>query len=192
MKNKWKTGFFLLLGFIVLIVIILLSLIMIPSNENGKVQQTIPNNKNVSFEVKSNKADLNVLINQYIKKEAADSPIEYSIQLQDEVELYGTLPFFSQEVDLKLTFEPEALENGDLVLKQKSISVGSLPLPVSYVLKFIKENYKLPNGVEIQPNDKIVHVNMQQLKLKSDVRIKANRFDLKKDDIAFTILVPVE
>jgi uncharacterized protein YpmS len=192
MKNKWKTGFFLLLGFIVLIVIILLSLIMIPSNENGKVQQTVPNNKNVSFEVKSNKADLNVLINQYIKKEAADSPIEYSIQLQDEVELYGTLPFFSQEVDLKLTFEPEALENGDLVLKQKSISVGSLPLPVSYVLKFIKENYKLPNGVEIQPNDKIVHVNMQQLKLKSDVRIKANRFDLKKDDIAFTILVPVE
>ena len=192
MKNKWKTGFFLLLGFIVLIVIILLSLIMIPSNENGKVQQTVPNNKNVSFEVKSNKADLNVLINQYIKKEAADSPIEYSIQLQEEVELYGTLPFFSQEVDLKLTFEPEALENGDLVLKQKSISVGSLPLPVSYVLKFIKENYKLPNGVEIQPNDKIVHVNMQQLKLKSDVRIKANRFDLKKDDIAFTILVPVE
>lgn len=192
MKNKWKTGFFLLLGFIVLIVIILLSLILIPSSDNGKVQQTVPDNKNVSFEVKSNKADLNVLINQYIKKEAADSPIEYSIQLQDEVELYGTLPFFSQEVDLKLTFEPEAVENGDLVLKQKSISVGSLPLPVSYVLKFIKENYKLPNGVEIQPNEKIVHVNMQQLKLKSDVRIKANRFDLKKDDIAFTILVPVE
>lgn len=192
MKNKWKTGFFLLLGFIVLIVIILLSLMLIPSNDDGKVQQTVPENKNVSFEVKSNRADLNVLINQYIKKEAADSPIEYSIQLQDEVELYGTLPFFSQEVDMKLTFEPEALENGDLVLKQKSISVGSLPLPVSYVLKFIKENYKLPKGVEIQPNDKIVQVNMQQLKLKSDVRIKVNRFDLKKDDIAFTILVPLD
>ncbi|MEH7013034.1 YpmS family protein [Neobacillus niacini] len=192
MKNKWKTGFFLLLGLIVIIVIILLSLIMIPADEKGKIQQTVPNNKNVSFEVMSNKADLNVLINQYIKKEAADSPIEYSIQLQDEVELYGTLPFFSQEVDLKLTFVPEALDNGDLVLKQKSISVGSLPLPVSYVLKFIKENYKLPKGVEIQPNDKIVHVNMQQLKLKSDVKIKVKRFDLIKDDIAFTILVSVE
>ncbi|WHX98966.1 YpmS family protein [Neobacillus sp. DY30] len=192
MKNKWKTGFFLLLGFIVIIVIILLSLIMIPADEKGKIQQTEPNNKNVTFEVKSNKADLNVLINQYIKKEAADSPIEYSIQLQDEVELYGTLQFFSQEVDLKLTFEPEALENGDLVLKQKSISVGSLPLPVSYVLKFIKENYKLPNGVDIQPNEKNVYVNMQQIKLKSDVRIKVNTFDLKNDDITFLILVPVE
>jgi uncharacterized protein YpmS len=192
MKNKWKTGFFLLLGFIVIIVIILLSLIMIPADEKGKMQQTVPDNKNVSFEVISNKADLNVLINQYIKKEAADSPIEYSVQLQDEVELYGTLQFFSQEVDLKLTFEPEALDNGDLVLKQKSISVGSLHLPVSYVLRFIKENYKLPNGVEIHPNEKTIHVNMQQLELKSDVRIKVQRFNLIKDDIAFTILVPVE
>jgi uncharacterized protein YpmS len=192
MKNKWKTGFFLLVGFNVLIGIILLSLILVPADKNEKIQQTVPDNKNVSFQVKSNKADLNVLINQYIKKEAADSPIEYSIQLQDEVELYGTLQFFSQEVDLKLTFVPEALDNGDLVLKQRSISVGSLPLPVSYVLKFIKENYKLPNGVDIQPNDKMIHVHMQQLKLKSDVKIKVNKFDLVKDDIAFTILVPVE
>jgi uncharacterized protein YpmS len=192
MKNKWKTGFFLLVGLNVLIGIILLSLILVPADKNEKIQQTIPDNQNVSFQVKSNKADLNVLINQYIKKEAEDSPMEYSIQLQDEVELYGTLQFFSQEVDLKLTFVPEALDNGDLVLKQRSISVGSLPLPVSYVLKFIKDNYKLPNGVEIQPNDKLIHVHMQQIKLKSDVKIKVNKFDLVKDDIAFTILVPVE
>lgn len=192
MKNKWKTGFFLLVGLNVLIGIILLSLILVPADKNGKIQQTVPDNKNVSFQVKSNKADLNVLINQYIKKEAADSPIEYSVQLEDEVELYGTLPFFSQEVDLKLTFVPEALDNGDLVLKQRSISVGSLHLPVSYVLKFIKENYKLPNGVDIQPNDKMIHVHMQQLKFNSDLKIKANKFDLVKDDIAFTILVPVE
>jgi uncharacterized protein YpmS len=192
MKNKWKRGFFLLLGLNGFIVILLISLILIPADEKGKINQSIPDNNSVSFDVKSNKADLNRLINQYIKKEAADSPIQYSVQLQNEVELYGKLQFFSEELDMKLTFEPEALDNGDLVLKQKSISVGSLPLPVSYVLKFIKENYKLPNGVDIQPNDKRIYVYMQDLKLKSDVKIKANRFDLKKDDIAFSILVPVE
>ncbi len=192
MKNKWKRGFFLLLGLNGLIVIILLSMILMPAGGEEKIQGTKPNNNNVSFEVKSNKADLNRLINQYLKKEAAGSPIEYTIRLQDEVELYGTLPFFSQELDLKLTFEPEALANGDLVLKQKSIAVGSLHLPVSYVLKFIEENYKLPKGVDIQPNDKRIYVYLQQLKLKSDVKIKANKFDLIKDDITFTILVPVE
>ncbi|WML30975.1 hypothetical protein RCG24_03480 [Neobacillus sp. OS1-32] len=33
---------------------------------------------------------------------------------------------------------------------------------------------------------------MQQLKLKSDLKIKAEQFDLKNDNIAFTILVPVK
>lgn len=191
MKNKWKRGFLLLLGLNLLIVIILLLLILTPA-DNEKMNWKDSNNNNVSFQVQSNKSDLNVLINQYLKKEAADTPIGYQVHLRDEVELYGTLPFFSQEIDMKLTFEPEALSNGDLVLKQKSISIGSLSLPVSYVLKFISENYKLPKGVVIQPNDKQIYIHMEQLKLKSDIKIKANKFDLKNDDISFTILVPVE
>jgi uncharacterized protein YpmS len=192
MKNKWKTGFLLLVGLNLLIAIIFLFLIMTPSVEKGKIQLTEPTDDNVSFQVKSNKNDLNRLINQYLKKEAADSPIDYQVQLQDEVELYGTLPFFSQQLNMKLTFEPEALGNGDLVLKQKSISIGSLNLPVSYVLNFIRENYKLPKGVDIRPNDKLIYINMQQIKLKSDIKIQVNKFDLKKDDIAFTLLVPVK
>lgn len=192
MKNIWKRGFLLLLGLDLFIVIILLFLILNPATEKEKMEWKDSNNNNVSFQVKSNKSDLNLLINQYLKKEAADSPIGYQVHLRDEVELYGTLPFFSQEIDMKLTFEPEALSNGDLVLKQKSISIGSLSLPVSYVLKFISENYKLPQGVEIQPNDKQIYIHMEQLKLKSDIKIKANKFNLKYDDISFTILVPVE
>ncbi|MGX6442448.1 YpmS family protein [Neobacillus sp. K501] len=191
MNNKWKRGFFLLLGFDLFIVIILLFLILSPA-ENEKMNWKESNNNDVSFQVQSNKSDLNLLINQYLQKEAADSPIGYQVHLRDEVELYGTLPFFSQEIDMKLTFEPEALNNGDLVLKQKSISIGSLSLPVSYVLKFISENYKLPKGVIIQPNEKQIYVHLGQLKLKSDVKIKANKFDLKNDDISFTLLVPIE
>jgi uncharacterized protein YpmS len=191
MNNKWKRGFFLLLGLDLLIVIILLFLILSPA-ENEKMNWKEMKNNNVSFQVQSNKSDLNLLINQYLQKEASDSPIGYQVHLRDEVELYGTLPFFSQEIDMKLTFEPEALNNGDLVLKQKSISIGNLSLPVSYVLKFISENYKLPKGVDIQPNEKHVYIHMEQLKLKSDIKIKANKFDLKNDDISFTLLVPVE
>ena len=70
MINKWKRGFFLLLGLNGFILILLLSLILVPADEKGKIQQGVPNNNSVSFEVTSNKADLNRLINQYIKKEA--------------------------------------------------------------------------------------------------------------------------
>ncbi|MDR6122710.1 uncharacterized protein YpmS [Bacillus sp. SLBN-46] len=192
MKNKWKIGFLLLLGLNLLIAIIMLSLIMMPTSNKERSKQKDLKEDHVSFHVKSNKNDLNRLINHYLKEEAADSPIEYQVVLGDEVELYGTIPFFSEELNMKLTFVPEALKNGDLVLKQKSMAIGRLHLPIAYVLSFISDNYKLPRGVDIRPDDHLVYVHMQQLKLKSDLKIKADKFDLKKDDIAFTILVPVK
>jgi uncharacterized protein YpmS len=192
MKNKWKKGFFLLLGIDLLIFILIISLVLTPSDETGKVKNSKSNKDTVSFKIKSNKNDLNQLINHYLKKEAADTPIDYQVRLGNEVELYGEIPFFSEKLNMKLTFVPKALENGDLQLKQKSISLGSLHLPVSTVLVFIRDNYKLPVGVDIRPNDKLVNVHMQQLKLKSDLKVKVDKFDLKKDDIAFTLLVPVE
>ena len=190
-KNIWKKGFLFLLGLDLLIVILLLSLILIPSTKQEKIKSNKTTVNHVSFHVKSNKQDLNKLINHYLKKEAADSPIDYHVLLGNEVEFYGTIPFFSEQLNLKMTFIPQALSNGDLLLKQKTISLGSLRLPVPYVLQFIKDNYKLPTGIVIQPNNQLVYVSMQQLKLNSDMKIKVDRFDLKKDDIAFNILVPV-
>jgi uncharacterized protein YpmS len=192
MKNKWKAGFLLLLGINLLLAIVILSLTMFPSEGPQKSKVEVPVGEHVSFHVKSNRNDLNMLINHYIKEEAADAPIDYRVLLGDEVELYGTLPFFSDELNLKLTFEPSALENGDLVLKQKSMTIGNLHLPISYVLNFISGNYKIPKGVDIRPKDKLIYIHMQQLKQKSDIKIKADKFDLKNDDIAFTILVPVK
>jgi uncharacterized protein YpmS len=192
MKNKWKVGFLILLGINLLFAIIMLSLVMFPSKGPQTSKLKGPVGEQVSFHVNSNKEDLNKLINHYLKEEAADSSIDYQVILGDEVELYGTLPFFSEELNMKLTFNPSALENGDLVLRQKSMTIGSLHLPISYVLNFISENYKIPKGVEIRPKDKLIYVNMQKLKLKSDITLKADKFDLKRDDIAFTILVPVK
>ncbi|MFK9093326.1 YpmS family protein [Bacillus salipaludis] len=192
MKNKWKFGFLLLLGLNLLFAIIILSLLLAPSDSREISKLNSPTSDHVSFRVNSNKYDLNRLINHYLKEEAADSPIDYRVILGDEVELYGTLPFFSEKLNLKLTFEPIAQKNGDLILEQKSMAVGRLHLPISYVLNFISENYKLPKGVDIRSNDHLVYIHMQQLKLKSDLKIKADKFDLKNDDIAFTILVPVK
>src|SRR3954447_9112098 len=192
MKNKWKLGFLILLGINLLIAIILFSLVTAPIKEGEPVKTNTSREDYVSFHVKSNKYDLNRLINHYLKDEAADSPIDYKVLLGDEVELYGALPFFSEKLKLKLTFEPTAQKNGDLILKQKSMSVGQLHLPISYVLNFIRENYKLPKGVDIRPNDHLVYIHMQQLKLKSNLKIRVDKFNLKKDDIAFTILVPVK
>lgn len=191
MKNKWKIGFFILLGLVAGVILFLYILIASPAEDNKmEPGKNIQDSEDVAFKVATNKRDLNRVINHYIEEEGKNSNIDYQVLLTDEVELYGTFPLFSEELELRLTFEPKALENGDLVLNQKSISVGRLRLPVSTVLKFVRDSYDLPEAVSIQPEEERVYVSMQRLKLKSDIKVRVNEFDLKKDNIKFTLFVP--
>jgi uncharacterized protein YpmS len=191
MKNKWKLAFFVLLGLIASIFLFLYIMVTSPGDKS-KVEpvKNTSEQEHVAFKVSTNKRDLNRVINHYIEEEGKNSQIDYQVLLTDEVELYGTLPLFNQELELRLTFEPKALENGDLILSQKSISVGKLRLPVSTVLKFVRDSYSLPAAVNIQPEEERVYVSMQRLKLKSDIKVRVNEFDLKKDNIKFTLFVP--
>ncbi|MCM3664371.1 YpmS family protein [Mesobacillus subterraneus] len=193
MKNRWKIGFFILLGIIVAAILFLWILAVSPAEES-KIEpaKKSADSDDVAFQVSTNKRDLNRVINHYIEEEGKKSSIDYQVLLTDEVELYGTLPLFSQELELRLTFEPQALKNGDLILNQREISVGKLRLPVSTVLKFVSDSYDLPEAVNIQPEEERVYVSMQRLKLKSDIKVRVNEFDLKKDNIKITLLVPAD
>jgi uncharacterized protein YpmS len=192
MKNKWKLGFFVLLGIDLLIVMIIMFLVLTPAKKQDISNEQETAGDDVPFYVQSNKEDLNKLINYYLKKEANPSPVDYQVNLGNEVEMEGTIPFLSEELNMKLTFDPEAQKNGDLVLKQKKISLGRLHLPVPYVLKLIEDNYNLPTGVDIKPDQKIVYINMHKFTLKNNTKVKVDQFDLKQNKIAFTILVPVK
>lgn len=193
MKNRWKIGFFILLGIIVAAILFLWILAVSPAEESKmEPAKKSGDSDDVAFQVSTNKRDLNRVINHYIEEEGKNSNIDYQVLLTDEVELYGTLPLFSQELELRLTFEPQALKNGDLILNQREISVGKLRLPVSTVLKFVSDSYDLPEAVNIQPEEERVYVSMQRLKLKSDIKVRVNEFDLKKDNIKFTLLVPAD
>ncbi|MBN8200148.1 YpmS family protein [Bacillus sp. NTK034] len=190
--SKWKKLFFALLVINAFILIVLFIFISMPADDEDYTVITENSDKYVPFNIKANKEDLNRVINHYLEKEGLTGAIDYKVLLNDEVDLYGTIPFFSQDLQMKLSFEPEALENGDVVLQQKSISVGQLNLPVSHVLKLVKDRYKLPEGVTIQPQQERIYVSLQEMKLKSDVKVKVDEFNLKQDDIRFTLLVPVQ
>lgn len=192
MNNIWKKVFFLLLGGNLLAVIFLLFILMIPAKEQRIPDTGEPSGKYVAFPLKTNKQDLDRVINYYVKKEAKDSPIDYQIKLSHDVELYGSIPLLSRELKMKLSFEPQALDNGDLMLRQKSVLIGSLHLPVPYVLKVISEHSKLPSGVVILPNDGIVYIDMKKINMKGHLKVKVNQFNLQKNDIRFTLLVPVK
>jgi uncharacterized protein YpmS len=192
--HHWKRLFFLLLGiniaFVLLIILLFVLLIKSPS-EDIKAPETEMVQNDVRFTIQTNKQDLNRLINHYLKEEYSGS-LDYEVLLTDEVELYGNIPVFSENVEMKLTFEPVALENGDLELQQKTISIGKLTLPVPLVLKFIQSSYPIPDWVTIQPNEEKVYMELQNMKLKSDLKVRVHEFDLKNNDIEFLLQVPME
>lgn len=191
MKNRWRALFFFILGLNITGFILAIYLIFTPIKENPQNQPFSTANKQaVNFQIKTNKSDLNEVIAHYMEKELLKGGIHYDIRLEDEVELYGTIPVFSQNVSMELTFEPEALENGDLILRQKKMKIGDLPLPVSHVMKFIQDRYQLPEWVHIQPKEEIVYVSLENMKLDSDFRVKVDQFDLQNDKITFTLAVP--
>lgn len=190
-KNKWKVAFFSLL-FVVIAVLISLVFIIFQPIDKSEPLKTASNREAVPFNVQTNKADLTKLINYYLAKEGLNGPIHYEINIKDEVELYGSLPVFNTNIQMKLTFTPEALDNGDLILKQKEISVGQLPLPVSYVMNFIKNKYKLPEWVDIQPEEEEIYAHLTKMNIANGLKVKVNQFDLEQDVIQFDLLLPVE
>ena len=166
-------------------------MLLTPASNHNMSNVKVPTGDYVPFSVQSNKEDLNKLVNYYLNKEAKGSPVDYQVKLGNEVELEPNF-FLSEELNMLLTFEPEALKNGDLILKQKRISIGRLNLPVPYVLKIIADSYKLPAGVDIILNQKQVYIDMQRLNLKNNMKVKMKKFDLRQNEIVFTILVPIK
>ncbi|WP_400241830.1 YpmS family protein [Niallia sp. JL1B1071] len=189
-KNKWKVAFLTLLGVLLLSIIILAFMIVKPVEKSTIIKKQ--QREEVPFAVKTNREDLTKLINHYLEKEGLNGPIHYEINIADQVELYGTLPIFNTDIQMKLTFEPIALENGDLLLKQKEISIGQLPLPVSYVMNFIANQYNFPEWVDIQPNDEEIYVHLTEMDLKNGMLVEMKTFDLEQNNIQFNLLLPTE
>ncbi|WP_071459876.1 YpmS family protein [Bacillus massilinigeriensis] len=191
--NKWKLAFFALLGALVIGAGILVTMILAPV-EDGKEISRSGNGKSdtVKLHVRTNKDDLNRVISHYLAEESEKGSVDYQVNLNEDVEFYGTIPLFKERARIKATFEPSTMDNGDIVLRQKSLSVGNLHLPVSYMLRLLHRNGQLPKFVHIQPDEETIYVSLKEIELKRGAGIRAEKFDLKEDNIAFTLLLPAK
>lgn len=192
-KKKWKTAFLILATINIIILLVLVTLVFLPADKSESADRVDSQNEDViPFQVTTNKEDLTLLINNYLEKEGLNGPVHYEVNLNDEVELFGYLPIFSSDIEMKLTFEPIPLDNGDLTLRQKSISIGQLSLPVSYVMKFIENQYKLPSWVNINPDDETIDVHLTNMKIGDGMAAEVEEFDLENNRIRFNLLLPTE
>ncbi len=188
--TKWKAAFFLLLFGIVVAAGVVFFMVLMPS---GAEKPALAEAKGeTAFQITSSKKELNQLVSYYLEKEADSAPIDYDVYISDKVELYGSFPVFGTDIDYYMTFEPEALENGNIVLRQKGLRVGLLDIPASYVLKTADNAYSFPEWVHVVPEEERIYVSLADIQLDNGMRLKAEAFDLIKDEIQFAVLLPEE
>ncbi|MFC4322781.1 YpmS family protein [Litchfieldia salsa] len=194
MKISWKKLFLgtMIINSMIIGTFILFLFIPEKKTEDYNNYSEISSINDIDLTVVTNKKDLTKLINHYLEAEFKDQILNYKVLLTEKVMLIGSIPAFGKEIDLVMTFEPIPQKNGDLLLEQESISVGNVQLPVSFVLRYISDNYALPGWITIDAAEQSVYASITDLQLKSDVNVRVETFNLKNDDISFSLIVPVE
>lgn len=187
---KWKHLFYGLASLNLAIIIILLLLIFWPAPKVEK-QEAI-NLEDVGrseFVVRTSKKNLNDLVNAYLDKLLRGTNHQYTVELDEDVHLIGELPIFSSTVPLSIHFEP-FIEDGNLILKQKSISIGLLQLPNKKIMQYVKQHLPMPEWVVVDPNEEEIYVSLDEMDIKSNFHVSVEHFDLEANNLAFKINIP--
>jgi uncharacterized protein YpmS len=191
--NKWKKLFIGLLAFNIIIVILLLTLVFWPVPENKiPVTEDASEQASSEFVIRTTKQNLNSLVNAYIEKLLGDSKHHYRVSLEDDVHLIGELPVFSSTVPLSVHFEPLVQENGDLILKQRSISVGLLELPNQKIMEYMDKYLPMPEWVTVNPKNQEIYVAVTDMDIQSNFQVAVETIDLEANNLAFKLKVPYE
>ncbi|GAB3048425.1 YpmS family protein [Virgibacillus ainsalahensis] len=190
-KNKWKNLFYGLLIINVLFVVMILALIFWPVSEvpmsERDSQEAVESSE---FTIRTSKQNLNQLVNGYLDQLLIGSDHQYSISLEEDVHLMGELPVFSSTVPLSVHFEPLVQENGDLVLKLNSISIGLLQLPNEKIMSYMEKYLPMPNWVTVHPNEEEVYIAVTEMNLQSNLEVSVEHIDLEANHLSFKLNVP--
>ena len=143
-KNWWRTGFLTLITVMVVGLITGVVLALRPV----KVASTArPATQATTLDVTLNKRQVNALADYYINEGLKDQTVKYQFQVNDHAMLTGATEVLGAHVNFALMFKPTVLANGDVKLTAQKLSIGSLPVPVSFVMAYVAKNYPLPKWV---------------------------------------------
>lgn len=191
-RNYWKWICLTLISLLILLAGWLYVTVFVLSPQEEPTPSLISNKSNIDFQTSTTKSDLNQLISSYIEEFSKEQDIGYKVFVANNVNFTAEAKIFGEPVELRLKFSPKVVDNGNIELSLTDMSVGALPLPVSYVMNYVNKNYKFPEWVTVLPKKEKIYLSLDKLKLKGDTKVRADTLNLKKDDISFTLLVPVK
>lgn len=190
-RSKWKLWFIGLFAFNIAVVLTLVififwpsSSVTYPSGQNNEYGQSS------EFIVQTSKQNINDLSNAYIDQFLEGTDHHYQIEIDEDIHLIGDLPVFSTTLPLSVRFEPVVQDNGDLILRQESISLGLLELPNQKIMEYLDRYLPVPEWVTVNAADEEIYVAVTDMDIRSNFQVEVERINLEQDDLAFKIIVP--
>lgn len=137
------------------------------------------------FYIHASKESIARTINSFL-----DSPgNEFTISLDDYVEFSTEIAVLGMGVNLHAKFEPAVVDDGNLLLKQQSISFGILQIPNEYALQYIANTIELPSWVSVHPNEEIIYVDLHNAPINPKFSVQFEQFNLLENEIVLQLYV---
>ena len=192
MKNKktiWKWLFLALLAINLGTFAFISSRVFTVRDQQSLGQGSKPTETTEVAKITTDRNQLNQLINTYLQ-DFQTSEMSYKFYLSNsQAVLEASYQLFGQKIPLYIYFEPLALNDGSVALQVKNVSAGTLNLPTSAVLAYVKSSIKLPNFVEVLPTKDQVILHLPQLALADNLYLKANQLDLVSGNFTFNLMI---
>ncbi|MDN3955734.1 YpmS family protein [Sporolactobacillus laevolacticus] len=185
-KNIWKIAFLSFLLLEVLAIGVILAMITNGfSSKDGALPRTDRTQGQAIFSVQANKQQLENMINDQIDSNQ-NKRLSYHVDIGDQLVLNGKYKLLFTAIPFSLTFTP-GVQNGDVVLKETNVKLGSLPLPDKQVLSFLKSGSDFPKWVVIQPNKRQIYINLTQVQVQQGLYLRAETINLPHNDVTFSV-----
>lgn len=188
-RNIWKYAFF------VLLILLIAMGVYVGRQVSTPVAQTVPSStvvkSNKNFDVSLNKTQLNSLASFYLKKIQKDQKMKYKFSIKYQAILGGSTKVLGVNVNFALALKPVLLKNGNVRLDAKSLSVGSLRLPISFVMNYAAKNYKLPDWIALNSKKKTITMDLRHMGGNDSLSYKAKTINMKGDGrFTFQVNIP--
>ncbi|MFD2305672.1 YpmS family protein [Enterococcus termitis] len=189
--NPWKIAFLVLIGTIVAsLAFVFIRITQVREPNYKPVPELVEKEGTPVVSIQSNKKQVNALIDFYLSDFQKDSDITYQFYLENEAMLNGTFEVLGHPIQFYLYFDPYVMDDGNVQLKAKSLSIGTLGLPMKEILKFVERDYKLQSWVEVNPDDSTILLRLDQFRMQNGLFIRAEKINLVDDDIRMNIYLP--
>ncbi|BDP77001.1 hypothetical protein EfmAA242_12290 [Enterococcus faecium] len=189
--NYWKFAFLILLGVVLGSTVFLGSRIFANREpELPEIPALTERQGDPVLTINSNKEKVNQIISFFLSEYQKDGISTLDNLVKGGRISHGTFEVLGFPIDFYLYFDPYVMENGNVQLKARSLSIGTLSLPIKDVMNMIKRNYKLPDWIEVNTDDLTIMLRLDQFRMQNGMYIKADKIDLVNDDIRFSLYLP--